>query len=201
MARQKKIKTVQVESNKSEAQMKETMEEVTVLNTSKEKELDSMQTELDLARIELEKTKAEIEAKKKELESMPRRDISNDEQALITKQKLRTEEKKVGEDKIEKQKAYDSQLVTGRFMNQRAPGQPVKLPYIKYPDDPVKWWPFEHNKVYTIPRGFADQINEHYYTPQFVQKQGEMDPNRPASAIHEVDTSNKRYAFVPINFT
>lgn len=200
MGRQKKIKTVQVELKLPEVKMKEEAEAVTVLDMGKEQELESIQSQLDLATIELEKTKMEIAAKKKELETMPRREISVDEQSVISRQKERTEEKKVGEDLIEKQRTFDKQLVTGRFMNQRAPGQPVKLPYIKYADDPVKWFPFEHNKIYTIPRGFADQINEHYYTPNFIQKEGNMDPNRPATAIHEVDTSNKRYAFVPINF-
>jgi hypothetical protein len=85
-------------------------------------------------------------------------------------------------------------------MNQRNPGQAVKLPYIKYPEDPVVWHNFEHNKVYTIPRGFADQINDYYHTPRFVQKEGAMDPNAPMSQISAVDTSNKKYAFVPVNF-
>jgi hypothetical protein len=91
-------------------------------------------------------------------------------------------------------------MITGKFMNRRAPGQTVKLTYLRYETDPVKWYSFEDGKIYTIPRGFADQLNEHYYTPHFIQKQTEMDPNRPASAIHDVDTSNKKYAFVPVNF-
>lgn len=109
-------------------------------------------------------------------------------------------------EKIQKQKEFDSVLVTGRFSNRRAPGQSVKLPYQKYADDPVKWWPFEDGKVYTIPRGFADQINGGtendplYYTPRFVQKTGIMDPDAPASSIHDVDTSNKKYSFTPVNF-
>lgn len=90
--------------------------------------------------------------------------------------------------------------MTGKFINRRAPGQSAKLTYLKYADDPVKWYTMEDGKVYTIPRGFADQINEYYYTPHFIQKQGIMDPNAPSSAIHDVDTSNKKYAFTPINF-
>jgi hypothetical protein len=91
-------------------------------------------------------------------------------------------------------------MITGKFINRRAPGQAAKLTYIKYEDDLPKWYMLEDNKVYTLPRGFVDQINDHYYTPHFVQTQGVMDPNRPCTAIHDVDTSNKKYAFIPLGF-
>ena len=158
------------------------------------------QTEIDLAKVELEKIKVEIEEKKKELQFEPRREISAEEKAITKKQISVTNEQRASDELIAKQKAYDNVKVTGRFMNQRAPGQPAKLPYIKYEDDPVKWHHFEHNKVYTIPRGFADQINDYYHTPRFIQKEGAMDPNAPSTQISEVDTSNKKYAFVPVNF-
>lgn len=165
---------------------------------SEEVVLESLQTEIDQARLELEKTKVELEEKRKELSQ--KREISEQEMILIDKQSTRGNESKAKSSVIEKQKEIDNQKVTGKFINRRAPGQSVKLCYIKYEDDPVKWHPFEDGKVYTIPRGFADQINEYYHTPQFIQKTDLMDPNAPSSAIHEVDTSNKKYAFVPLNY-
>lgn len=165
--------------------------------------LDTVQTEIDLARIELEKIKIEIEEKKKSLEFEAKREISPDERKIIDKQISMGNERNTLSENIAKQKAYDSVKVTGKFINRRAPGQSVKLPYIKYVDDPVKWHPFEDGRVYTIPRGFADQINEYYHTPQFIQKQGEQAHSNVVgenSAIAEVDRSNKKYAFVPVNF-
>lgn len=188
MGRQKKIKSVQVEEKKLEVVMTE------------EAVLESLQTEIDLARVELEKTKIEIEMKKKELELLPRREITEQERMITEKQVTNSNEMKSLKEKIDAQKIYDNEKITGRFMNRRAPGNSVKLAYIKYADDPVKWYNFEDGKVYTIPRGFANQINEHYYKPGFIQKEGEMDPNKPSTAIHEIDTSNKIYAFVPVNF-
>lgn len=170
---------------------------------SEAEELEILETEIDKARLELENTKLAIEEKKHELKSISARKIDTEEQELIDKQQARRTKDKAADALIEKQKAYDNEKVTGKFINRRAPGQPVKLPYIKYADDPVKWWPFEDGKVYTIPRGFADQINEHYYTPQFVQKQGIQEHSHTVgdnSAIADVDTSNKKYAFMPINF-
>lgn len=160
-------------------------------------ELEQIQQELDLARVELEKTKLQIEENKKAISSLPV--VKDAPAASIEGQSLAA--------KIAEQKAYDNQMVTGKFSNLRAPGQSVKLPYIKYADDPVKWYPFDHGKVYTIPRGFADQLNGGteenpcYYMPHFIKNEGAiLDPTRPESGIHAVDTSNKKYMFSPVNF-
>lgn len=189
MGRHKKNKTVHIEE-KPEEKMTDIQE------------LDSIQTEIDLARQELERTKLELEEKKKEIsqQSTARRELDEQERAIVAKQIARNNDTDSKKSVIAAQKAYDCEKITGKFMNRRAPGQPVKLTYIKYDDDPVKWYPFDDGKIYTIPRGFADQINEHYYTPGFTQKQGEMGTGGNSSAIHEVDTSNKKYAFVPVNF-
>lgn len=189
MARHKKIKTVNIEE-KPEVPM------------SDEQILESLQTELDLARSELQKTKLEIEENKQLIQQVTsRRDLDEQEKSIVAKQISRTDEKSAAMAKIEAQKVYDCEKVTGRFINRRSPGKrEEKLTYMKYADDPVKWYPFDDGKVYTIPRGFADQINEHYYTPHFKQNQGDQDPNKPQSAINEIDTSNKKYAFVPIGF-
>lgn len=205
MGRRKKEKSLQIE--KKEAPMTDVLDAPIQIN--EDAQLENVQVEIDLARQELEKTKMEIEEKKHQLEQMkftPGRHIDEAERKIIDKQVGMISAKSTLSEKIEKQKAYDSVMVTGRFMNRRAPGQPVKLPYVKYDTDPVKWYSFEDGKVYTIPRGFAEQLNGGtdenpcYYSPRFTQVQGEMDPNKPESAIHAVDTSNKKYAFTPINF-
>lgn len=168
--------------------------------------LEAIQKEIDLARLELENTKKEIEEKKHELKIIPNREIDAYEKKLVEKQVSMSNEKSTLAATIEKQRIYDSELVTGRFMNRRSPGQSVKLPYMKHSTDNPKWYSFEDGKVYTIPRGFKDQLNGGtdddpcYYTPQFIQKEGIMDPNQPSSAIHSIDSSNKKYAFVPIGF-
>lgn len=163
--------------------------------------LEAVETDIDLKRKELNEINAAIEEKKSKLKRMERREYSAKENEIADKQ-VKAIDKAAGANSVhEKQKAFDSVKVTGKFYNLRNTGQSVKLPYIKYADDPVKWWPFEHGKVYTIPRGFADQINEHFYTPRFVQKQGPMDPNAPSqSQISEVNTEDKRYSFVPVSF-
>jgi len=162
--------------------------------------LENLETEIDRARQELEKTKVEIEEKKHEMGKISSRTHSEEELEITKKQVANSVKGGALKEKIERQKAYDNQMITGRFMNLRAPGQPAKLTYMKYADDPVKWYNFEDRKTYTIPRGFVDQINEYYHTPRFIQKNEPMDPDAPSSQIHDVDTSNKKYAFVPLGF-
>ncbi len=167
--------------------------------------LESMETEVDRVRVELEKAKQELkdlEERKEKARTMSSREVSEEEMVIVRKQVAGFAKNAGLKDIIEKQKAYDNVMVTGKFINRRSPGQQVKLTYLKYEDDPVKWYTFEDGKVYTIPRGFCDQLREHYHKPQFIQKSADqfVDPNKPESAISEVDTSNKIYDFVPINF-
>ena len=187
MGRRKKINSVEVKEN-IEVNMSDTMT------------LENLEQEVDHARVELEKVKSELAEKKSELKSMPMREVDEDEMIIVKKQHSNTSSTRADRELIAKQKAFDDVMVTGKFINRRSPGNPAKLLYQKYEDCAIKWWTMEDGKVYTIPRGFADQINEYYHTPQFVQKQAIMDPNQPSSAIQEVDTSNKKYSFNPINF-
>lgn len=189
MSRHKKNKDIQIEA-KPEVEMTD------------EAVLESLQTELDIARVELQKTKLEIEENKQLIQQTnSRRELDEQEKAIVAKQISRGHESEAKKSVIDAQRAHDKEMVTGRFINRRSPGKKEeKLTYIKYADDPVKWYSFDDGKIYTIQRGFADQINEHYYSPQFKQNDGDQDPNRPQSAIHEVDTTNKKYAFVPVNF-
>ncbi len=166
-----------------------------------EENLELIQQELDLARVELEKTRLEIEAKKQELKGMPVVEVKPAIAPSVTIKDNALNQK------IADQKARDSVMVTGKFFNLRAKGQSIKLPYLKYGDESVKWHQFDHGKVYTIPKGFADQINGGsesdpcYYTPHFIKNEGIiLNPDDPESGIHAVDTTDKKYSFTPINF-
>lgn len=182
-----KLKVEQLELNTGES-----MSETAVL--------EGLETEIDRVRKELEDTKRQLDEKKAELQKVPARELDDQEKKVYDKQ-ISNQVKNAGlKEKIEQQKQYDNQMITGKFINRRAPGQTVKLTYMHHADDPVKWETFEDGKVYTIKRGFVDEINNYYHTPYFTHKQGIMDPNQPSTAIHEVDTSNKKYAFIPLNF-
>lgn len=199
MSRRKKEKSLQVEE-KNEAVMTEQV----IIDA-----IETAEKELDQKRMELEIVKRELEEKKAELAKVPARVIDEDEKEVLKKHEGLSKEKQSLKEKIERQKAHDNELVTGRFTNRRVPGQPAKVPYIKYSDDPVRWWNFQDGQVYTIPRGLADQLNGGseddpcYYMPRFIQKTGEYIPSQTAgenSQISQVDTSNKKFMFSPVGF-
>jgi len=214
MGRPKKARNVI--SDKKEVTMTEENKieslETEDVNNEDSEDIEKTQSELDLVRIDLELAKKELremQLKKTEPQYKPKREIDHEEKAAIDRINSRRSQSNGLKAKIEKQKEYDSVLVTGKFINRRVPGRSEKLPYHKYETDPIKWHTLVDGKVYTIPRGFADQINggseedPMYYTPRFIQKQGEViisDTVGENSSIAEVDTSNKKYSFVPINF-
>ena len=212
MARQKKIKSLQ-ENQKQEIPMTEstTIDQTEVLDNEmdrvkselealKRAELELLESELDRVRNELESTKKQIKETAEEKKYVPRRELDEDEVIMVRKHANISVEKQALKKKIADQQAYDNVMVTGKFINRRAPGQPVKLPYLKYAEDQEGWKEFHDGRVYTIKRGFADQINEYYHTPVFTQKTGPMDAENPESQIDHVNTDNKKYAFVPVGF-
>ena len=169
--------------------------------SEKESNLEQLNKELDEVRIELERARLDIEAKKRELAALPVEVKAAEAPAVAVKDASLFS-------KIQEMKARDSVMVTGKFYNLRVKGKSEKLPYLKYGDEPVKWWPFSHGQVYTIPKGFADQINGGtesdpcYYMPTFIKNEGAIiNPDDPGTGIHAVDTSDKKFSFVPLHFT
>jgi len=208
MGRPKKNKPLQIKENIEVNMSQKSDETLEKIKSHKEAEpsrneeviLEDVNTEIDVSRVELEKIKQEIADHRESLKKLSSREHDAKEMAISEKMVTQSSKSSALKDKIARQKAIDDQMVTGRFMNRRAPGQPAKLAYIKYDTDPVKWYDFIDGGTYTIKRGFADQINEYYYSPKFIQRSEPMDPDNPQSQIADVDTSNKKYAFVSVGY-
>lgn len=133
------------------------------------------------------KMTATINDEKKVVSEVPKESIPTPPLIIISER----EQNKI---KVAEMKKHDDVPTRGKFMNLRAPGKSVKLTYVKYSTDAVKWWLFEHGKEYTIPRGFADQINEHYGKIQHDKTDNEN------MAILESFEKDPIYAFVPVSF-
>lgn len=180
---------------------------MTTIETANDAEaLESLESEMDRVRVELEQAKRDLAEKKEELNNLPK----NEKKAeLSSSPAIKVEDKALSE-KLAAQRISDNELLTGIFHNLRVPGQTVKLPYYKHVGDPEKWYTLVHGKTYTIPRGFANQINGGtdedpcYFMPKFTKKTGEaaiiIDPDNPESSIHSVDTSHKKFMFSPVGF-
>ncbi len=207
MARPKKNKHLQVKENLEVSMTKASDETTEKIKNHKETMvqadevvLEKVNMEIDVSLNELEKIKKEIAEHREDLKRLNAREYDQKELEISEKMLSKGNTSNALKEKIARQKEYDNQKVTGRFTNRRAPGQPAKLAYIKYEDDPVKWYEFMDGYNYTIPRGFADQINEHYHTPHFIKNDAPMNADNPESGISAVDTSNKKYMFSPVGF-
>lgn len=205
MGRKKKLKLVEVPMiEENVATIEETVTETAVSQIEdKTYEIEALNQELDQVRKDLERAKLEYEQQQTEMKlAKVRRELDEQEIAIMNKQVTRGNESKAKEDALAKQKAFDDQMVTGKFMNVRHPGSSAKLTYCKYATDPVKWYTFEHNKVYTIPRGFVDQINEYYARVTYKQKLDNkiVDPDKPGTALDHEPIRHQLYAFVPVSF-
>ena len=123
------------------------------------------------------------------------RDLDPFEKQLVEDQKSAFNMREEGKRLINTKRDFDSQMVKGKFMNLRAPGQPVKLTYHKYSTDIEEGWKtFNHGEIYTIQRGFADQINNHYAKISFNKGTGQM------NALEAAPSRSPIYAFVPLEF-
>ena len=125
----------------------------------------------------------------------PLRELDDVEKQLVENQKSIYNMREEGKKMIDRKRDVDSQMIKGKFMNLRAPGQPVKLTYHKYATDLEEGWKtFNHGEIYTIQRGFADQINNHYAKISFNKGTGQM------NALEATPSRSPIYAFVPLEF-
>ncbi|MEN6512215.1 MAG: hypothetical protein ABFD00_10365 [Chloroherpetonaceae bacterium] len=69
---------------------------------------------------------------------------------------MKPEDKKT----LEKQKKEDSKLVKAEYMNSRGKHERLTKPYCKYAGDPIEIWNFIPGKVYDVPLGLVNEVND-----------------------------------------
>jgi len=69
---------------------------------------------------------------------------------------FKTEHKK----ELEKQKKEDSRMVKAEYMNSRGKHERLTKPYCKYAGDPLQIWHFIPGKVYEVPLGLVNEVND-----------------------------------------
>lgn len=60
----------------------------------------------------------------------------------------------------EKQKKEDGRLVKAEYMNSRGRHERLTKPYCKYSGDPIQIWHFIPGKVYEVPLGLVNEVND-----------------------------------------
>jgi hypothetical protein len=61
---------------------------------------------------------------------------------------------------MERQKKEDSKLVKAQYLNSRGKHERLTKPYCKYAGDPIEIWHLIPGKVYEIPLGMVNEIND-----------------------------------------
>lgn len=61
---------------------------------------------------------------------------------------------------LQKQKKDDARLVKAEYMNSRGRHERLTKPYCKYAGDPIQIWNFIPGKVYDVPLGLVNEVND-----------------------------------------
>lgn len=61
---------------------------------------------------------------------------------------------------LERQKKEDARLVKAEYMNSRGRHERLTKPYCKYAGDPIQIWHFIPGKVYEVPLGLVNEVND-----------------------------------------
>lgn len=60
----------------------------------------------------------------------------------------------------ERQKKEDSRLVKAEYMNSRGRHERLTKPYCRYSGEPIQIWHFIPGKVYEVPLGLVNEVND-----------------------------------------
>lgn len=61
---------------------------------------------------------------------------------------------------LEREKKEDARLVKAEYMNSRGRHERLTKPYCKYAGDPIQIWHLIPGKVYDLPLGFINEVND-----------------------------------------
>jgi hypothetical protein len=61
---------------------------------------------------------------------------------------------------MERQKKEDARIVKAEYMNNRGRHERLTKPYCKYAGDPIQIWHFIPGKVYEVPLGLINEVND-----------------------------------------
>ena len=62
--------------------------------------------------------------------------------------------------KAEKMKKEDSRIVKAEYMNSRGRHERLTKPYCRWAGDPIRIYHFIPGKVYEVPKGLVDEVND-----------------------------------------
>lgn len=104
---------------------------------------------------------------------------------------------------LEKQKKEDSRIVKAEYMNSRGQQERLTKPYCKYAGDPIQIWHFIPGRVYDVPLGLVNEVNDqNKIMPKragLVSEDG-VDVQKSGSPLEQEQSGNWLHKFVSVGF-
>lgn len=104
---------------------------------------------------------------------------------------------------MEKQKKEDSRIVKAEYMNSRGMHERLTKPYCKYAGDPIQIWHFIPGRVYEVPKGLVDEVNDKNKIMKRRSGLVSLDGapvNKDETPLDNDQEGNWLHKFVPVGF-
>lgn len=103
---------------------------------------------------------------------------------------------------MERQKKEDSRLVKAEYMNSRGRHERLTKPYCKYAGDPIQVWHFIPGKVYEVPLGLVNEVNDKNRVMKKREGLVSIDGNdvKNGSPLEKDEDGEWLHKFVAVNF-
>jgi hypothetical protein len=104
---------------------------------------------------------------------------------------------------MERQKKEDSRIVKAEYMNSRGRHERLTKPYCKYAGDPIQIWHFIPGRVYEVPLGLVNEVNDKNKIMK--KRQGllsvdDVPLNRDGSPLDGDQEGEWLHKFTPVSF-
>lgn len=104
---------------------------------------------------------------------------------------------------LQQQKKEDCRMVKAEYLNSRGRHQRLTMPYCKYAGDPIQMWHFIPGKVYEVPIGLINGVNDpHKNIPKrsgLVSVDGQSINKDDSPLAKDID-GEWIHKFVPVSF-
>lgn len=104
---------------------------------------------------------------------------------------------------LERQKKEDSRLVKAEYMNSRGRNERLTKPYCKYSGDPIQIWHFIPGKVYEVPLGLINEVNDKNKIMKKREGLISVDGNpvkNDESPLNRDEEGDWLHKFIPVSF-
>ena len=104
---------------------------------------------------------------------------------------------------LERQKKEDARIVRAEYMNSRGRHERLTKPYCKYSGEPIQIWHFIPGKVYEVPLGLVNEVNDKNKIMKKREGLIEVDGKpvqRNESPLQQDEEGEWLHKFSPVNF-